>query len=437
MSRDRYGSQYTSVIRPRRYSGNEHGIALLIALMFLVVLALLTATANTVTTLASQISGNYKASIRSFQSAEAGAEEARARLRAWPVDGYRIYDYTVYDNAVLPQPPWQTYIGSATDAQVYGYTTGNTQTRVDSLQTAPPYTYYTVKIEHATNAGGQMLYWGSPTGTGVNIRNTTLTGNPIYLVTSHGAAGGANGIVQTQVARVPPVVPPGALYVRDTTRLLGHSTYINGNDACGTRNLPGVTTDLDTTTGSEQTIEQAGYPQVLGTPVPIQYLGPTLNVQAMVDSLKDGADFSYTYSANTTLAHQGYDPSWGTPTTGATQESALACAGSEPHVVYFNMEDRLLHLSGGTKGCGFLLVQGDLEVTGDFSWYGPVLVTGLVNYSGGGYKNISGALISGGRTTVTIDDDIVGGNATIVNCSEAITNAVWNLPLRVLNWTQT
>jgi len=48
------------------------------ALMFLVVLALLTATTGTVTTLARQISGNYKASIQAFQSAEAGAEEARA-----------------------------------------------------------------------------------------------------------------------------------------------------------------------------------------------------------------------------------------------------------------------------------------------------------------------------------------------------------------------
>src|SRR5713101_179594 len=120
MSRYKYRSQYASGIGPRRYSGNERGIALIMALMFLVVLALLTATASTVTTLASQISGNYKASIQAFQSAEAGAEEARARLRANAAAANSIYDNAVYDTVVEPQPPWQTYLGSATDAQVYG-----------------------------------------------------------------------------------------------------------------------------------------------------------------------------------------------------------------------------------------------------------------------------------------------------------------------------
>src|SRR5262249_2057833 len=60
-----------------RPAGNDHGIALVTALMFLAVLALLGATTATLTTVASQASGNYKATIQSFQVAEAGAEEAR------------------------------------------------------------------------------------------------------------------------------------------------------------------------------------------------------------------------------------------------------------------------------------------------------------------------------------------------------------------------
>jgi Tfp pilus assembly protein PilX len=359
------------------------------ALMFLVVIAFLTATASTVTTLARQISGNYKASVQSFQSAEAGAEEARARLRANAANP--IYDNTVYDNAVLPQPPWQTYIGSATDAQVYGYTTGNTQTLVASLQTA---SHYTVKIEHATNAGGQMLYWGSLAGTGVNIRNTTLTGNPIYLVTSHGITAQANSIVQTQVARVPPVPIPGAVYVDDNTSLLGSSTFINGKDVCGTHNVPGITTPLGTTTNGYATITQNGNPDVQGkdaqgNSLPIQYNSTLLNVQAIVDGLKGAADSSYTYSATTTVSQQ----SWGTPTAGAHQTDALSCSVS--HIVYFNMMYNTstinsLKLSGGTQGCGILLVQGNLEINGDFSWYGPVLATGMVTYTGGAIKILRG-----------------------------------------------
>jgi len=419
-----------SGIGPRRYAGNERGIALVMALMFLVVLALLTVTASTVTTLTSQISGNYKASLRSFQNAEAGAEEARARLRGNAANP--IYDNTVYANPPVLQPTWQAYIGSATDAQVYGYTTGNTQTLVASLQTVTP---YTVKIEHATNAAGQMLYWGSPTGTGVNIRNTTLTGYPIYLVTSHGTASGANSVVQTQVARVPLMLPPGAVYVDDNTRLLGSSTYISGNDVCGTNNVPAITTPLGTTTNGYETISKSGNPDVQGTPVAIQYNSTLLDVQAIVDSLKGAADSSYTYSANTTLAHQ----SWGTPTEGAHQTDALSCSVS--HIVYFNMMYNTstissLKLSGGTQGCGILLVQGNLEINGDFAWYGPVIATGMVTYTGGGHKNITGALISGGSATVDVGDDVIGGNATILNCSQAIKDAVRNLPLIVLNWTQ-
>src|SRR5262249_51349800 len=129
----------------------------------------------------------------------------------------------------------------------------------------------------------------------------------------------------------------------------------------------------------------------------------------------------------------------------AQQTDPLTCPPSQSHVVYFNMRDTTgnfdhsLKLSGGTQGCGFLLVQGDLEINGNFSWYGPVIVTGLVFYTGGGNKNITGALISGGQTTVNTpdEDDVIGGNATILNCSQSITDAVQKLPLRVLNWTQT
>lgn len=77
-------------------------------------------------------------------------------------------------------------------------------------------------------------------------------------------------------------------------------------------------------------------------------------------------------------------------------------------------------------------MDGDLELHGNFSWYGPVIVTGSIIYTGGGNKNISGALLSGGSVLA----DVIGGNATILNCSQAITNTTQNRPLLVLNWGQ-
>ncbi len=404
----------------RRYS-NNHGIALVTSLMFIVVLALLGATSATVTTLSSQASGNYKASIQAFQTAEAGTEEARARLRATATS-------RINDNAQT-STTWQTFIGSTTQAQAYGYTGSASQVRAESLQTA---LQYTVVIQHATNASGQILYWGDPTGTGTNTRTATvLPQQNIYLVTSYGTRGGANDVVQTQVAPVPPVPIPGTVYVAANTTIQGSSTIINGMDQCGSVNRPGVFTPLPETQNGHPTIDQNGHPRVTGNPA-FQYNGSPLNVSALVNTLKGSADSTYTFSSNTTVTGM----SWGTPTLTDThnQESPLQC--SESHTVYYNMNGKSLKLAGGTQGCGILLVDGDLEINGGFSWYGPVLVTGSVTYTGGGNKNISGALIAGDSLTAHIETNDIGGNATILNCSAAIRNSTQSRPLLVLNWKQ-
>jgi hypothetical protein len=103
-----------------------------------------------------------------------------------------------------------------------------------------------------------------------------------------------------------------------------------------------------------------------------------------------------------------------------------------PRTSYYNTGGTYVRLSGGTQGCGLLLVDGDLEIHGNFSWYGPVLVTGSVTYTGGGHKNISGALLTGGSALA----DVIGGNATILNCSQANRSPIQNRPLLVLNWGQ-
>jgi hypothetical protein len=189
--------------------------------------------------------------------------------------------------------------------------------------------------------------------------------------------------------------------------LQGSSTYINGQDSCGTHNLPGVETPLPATQNGHATITQNGHPQVTGSPA-ILYNGPHVNIAALVNAFKGSADYSYTVSSATVTGMN-----WGTPTAGATQESALACVVS--HTVYSNTGGTYVRLSGGTQGCGILLVDGDLEIHGNFSWYGPVLVTGSITYTGGGHKNISGALLAGGSALA----DVIGGNATILNCSQA------------------
>jgi len=88
-------------------------------------------------------------------------------------------------------------------------------------------------------------------------------------------------------------------------------------------------------------------------------------------------------------------------------------------------------LSGGVSGCGILVVEGDLIAHGGFSWYGPVLVTGSLTFTGGGDTNITGAVVTGEDT----DGDIIGGNTNIVYCSTAV-DAVRNRALTILSWKQ-
>jgi hypothetical protein len=83
-------------------------------------------------------------------------------------------------------------------------------------------------------------------------------------------------------------------------------------------------------------------------------------------------------------------------------------------------------------GCGVLLVEGDLVIHGGFSWHGVILTTGSIVFAGGGNKNVTGAVLSEGSAVA----DVIGGNANIVYCREAVANQTQNRPLLILNWRE-
>src|SRR2546428_4363636 len=159
---------------------NNHGTVLITALMFVVLLSALGATTVMITTHYSNISGNNKASVQALHVAEAGAEEARNRLRRGktiPIDLQGIQD------AAPTSTAWLVYIGTAANATSEGYTSGIDHSRVESFPTP---LIYTVRIRHARDGAG---YTG-------NIRKTP-SGDNIYEVTSYGSIAGARSTVQT------------------------------------------------------------------------------------------------------------------------------------------------------------------------------------------------------------------------------------------------
>ena len=406
---------------------NEKGMVLPLGLMFLAIIAILGTTAVILTTTDLKIGSNYRASEQAFYAAEAGIEEAKGRLRKNADDLIRI------DDGHPTSDQWRRYIGTDVKAKGKGYNSSNAMhKRLSSLSDLD----YVVEIKHQTDppsGSGNVLYWGDPDGNGISGRNTTVyNGNEnIYLVTSEGSSGASTKIIEVEMTRVPPVTTPAALYVEASTKIQGSSTNIIGTDSCGTDNKPGIATTKPNT----EPITTAGNPTVtgvVGVDPDVSYSNTNMDVQSVVDSFKSEADFAYTVTSatHTKTDTPGPGDDWGTPTLGATLQDPSSCSSN--NIVYYNTQGTSITLSGGTSGCGILLVDGDLDMHGGFSWHGMVIVTGSVIFLGGGDKNITGTLIAGG----SLDADIIGGNSNIVYCSSAIDAQTENRPLLILNWKE-
>jgi Tfp pilus assembly protein PilX len=397
----------------------EKGMVLPAALVFFGVLALLGTTAVVTTTTEIKIGGNYKASEQAFYEAQGGCEEARARLRtnvANPIN-----------DAYPTQAQWRAYVGSLASAKEKGYDPSNSMhVRYDRV---PSDFGYTIQIRHQTDAGGNIVYWGDTNGDALNERNTT-TGENIYLVTSYGSRGGSNKAIKVETMRVPTITVPSALYVEAATTVQGSHTYIIGTDSCGSTDKAGIVT-----TENPGSVTVNGSPHVTGMgggDPDIVYNGTNMDIQALIDAFKESADFSYTVSSATHSPGSipGPGEGWGTPTPGATPQDPSSCSLS--NIVHYDTGGTYVTLSAGVSGCGMLFIEGDLDINGDFSWYGPVIVTGSVLFTGGGDKHITGALIVGGSAVL----DVMGANASIVYCSSAISDQTNNRPLQLLSWRE-
>jgi Tfp pilus assembly protein PilX len=386
-----------------------------LALLLLAVLALLGTTAVIITSTDIQIGGNYKVSEVAFYAAEAGVEEARARLRSTAGVDQLVDIYPTSSQ-------WRAYIGTLPMAQKVGFNSSDSKhSRTNSLQSD---INYVVEIRHKTDAAGNIVYWGDHNSDGIITRNTDV-GNSnnrnIFMVTSSGYTGNSYQTVEVEMAKLPPITVPAPLYVKADANIQGSSTDIIGIDMCGGSDKPGVITTKDP--GS---IDISGGPNITGvggTTPNITYNGINLDIDSMVNSLKKLANFSYNVTSAT---HTGMN--WGSPTLGGTLESPSTC--SVHNIVYYNTNGTDIKLAGGSSGCGVLLVEGDLDVNGGFSWHGVILATGSVKYTGGGSKQVTGGMLSGG----TVDADMVGGNANIVFCSSAVKNQTESLPVRLLSW---
>jgi hypothetical protein len=75
-----------------------------------------------------------------------------------------------------------------------------------------------------------------------------------------------------------------------------------------------------------------------------------------------------------------------------------------------------LSISGAGMGQGILLVEGNLNVQGQISFFGPVIATGAVNVRGTGSDDVKfyGGIVA---SDVQLDDSKLSGNATVLYSS--------------------
>ncbi len=224
-------------------SGNERGMILAMILLMLPVVALLGAVAITMTTTDVEISGNYKANVRAVAAAEAGLEEARARLIGSAADATFAGDPAATPNAawtsyIFTTNTWQTAYDLSYNAARTNYvpTTAsriNTTLTANSLQASIAYWVklrhkreydaeqagHTVAVPHyydgdgsttfhTAAAPGSLVYYGygNPARPATAVQFTaagTTAFQPVEILTAYGSSEGSVRALKIEVVHDP------------------------------------------------------------------------------------------------------------------------------------------------------------------------------------------------------------------------------------------
>ncbi len=369
--------------------GNEQGVILIAVLTLMVTLILVGATTYIVSSSNAKIGANFKTGETVFQVAMAGAEKAREALRSANASSTTTSDFS---EELLAR------VGANGVLDGYGATTDDVAMATGTMSVAgKTYTYNAYLTNDSTD--------------GVSS-TTDSNGRAIITSVATGPNGAKASVTTTVQIYTFSTSSPSVVYSKDNVTLNGHSISINGNDAgnCGANNLsPVYTLDPATTT-------QNGGPELSGSPSTPQHGTTNIDLQAYVDTLKGGAN--YTLTADVSGATYGSSSNYVTVYADA--------AGTQA--------DHELRLNNVT-GYGVLIVKGDLQMAGNLDWHGIIIVTGVMTSSGGGSnnKNIQGQVYSGASS---LGDTTISGNIDIGYNSCEVKKALSSQPLTVVNWKQ-
>ena len=369
-----------------RLASGERGYMLVAALTLMTGLTLLGTTAYILSSTDIKVGANFRNSQQVLQVAMAGGERARELLRQ--------------ENS------------SAGDVTTFSDELSNSQRRGQN-GTLDGYASSTDDVPIATGTIGGIAYSAYLSNDSVDgVSNQSDSNKQVMLTTiASKSSDNSKAVVQTVVKLYTGVTSPATIYSKGDVTGNGSSLTIKGTDECSVESaLAPIYTKSPAVTGLN------GDPTLTGNPATPQTGDLDLGIAGMISSLKGGAQYTLTEDTNN-------------ETFGSSSSYKIVYSNTSSPV---NVNGLKLN---NLTGYGVLLVDGDLELGGGFTWYGPIVVTGSVTLNGGGGAgiNIHGQILSG--TSTLTDVTLNGGNVIQYNSCE-LKKAFATQPLVVLNWKQ-
>jgi Tfp pilus assembly protein PilX len=378
---------------------DQRGIALVMALLVLLVISLLAATLMMSISVDNKIGNFSTRQIQALNIAEAGVAEAVSLIRSGdiptnsnPLQVAKIFN-TVPGNVPVLGPNFVALATRQPAGQWLRYTTA---TEKDS----------TLMVAYKTDAARTVIYKYDPTK---NPTVQTVSGYPIFVVTSTGRVGNAYRRIVTEVIQKP--------YIANVKAAFAANVDINFS---GTSDVCGFNHSIDTPTGDK--IPTCNNDHLVSGALPGSWSSGTISSSGA--SQQDGSPVD-----NAPAQAGFYAGPW--QALGMTQAEYYSWVGSplgagpaNPKGIYYLDNNGVTQDQSGSfayadgNGEGLLYVDGDLTINGNFNFRGLIYVEGDLKINGTCW--ILGGIIARGKTEVKI----ANGTCTILYSADAISQNI-------------
>ncbi len=380
----------------------ERGIALVMALVSLLVVAVIAVVLMTSLNIERRVSGSDLRDAQALNLAEAGVGEALARIRN--------FDITL--SQANPRSVAQIFLDSAGSVPVLG----TDSTAIETKQPAGQWLTYSsstkgpdaLTIEFKTDPGKSKIYRYD---TNLAQPIQTTSGLPIYRITSTGTKGTSRVRIVTEVIQKPYNVSVKGAFAAGVPISFGGNSHVCGNNhststptgtlvpACAAYEIGGLAQALPGG-WSTTTVSSGGSSTVQGNPA----MSPN----------------------NTNMFYAG---PWEMFGMGQSEYYSWVGApvSTEPNppngIIYLDNNTTAQDQSGnfayhGGDGEGYMYVDGDMHINGNFNYRGLIYVEGDLAINGTCW--ILGGLVCRGKTSV----NIANGNFTVLYSADAIAQAL-------------